>query len=121
MRNHWGLFGGLVEKNENPAQALARELAEELLFRPRRAPEWFTEVSVNLDFVPDGVHRKIFYAAPIVVEDLDTMRLGEGQAMRLFAAEEILSRSDAIPWDVFGLMLFARRQAIRASIKRRQY
>ena len=41
--------------------------------------------------------------------------------MRLFAAEEVLSRSDTIPWDVFGLMLFARCQAIRASIKRRKY
>src|SRR5262245_60295753 len=31
---HWGLFGGAVDEGEDERQALSRELAEELGFRP---------------------------------------------------------------------------------------
>lgn len=119
MANHWGLFGGIVEEGERPERALLRELKEELAFVPLQAPAWFTEISCSLDFLSDGTHHKIFYAAEISAIEIPAMRLGEGQEMRLFRPDELLSRHDVIPWDAFGIMLFTRRAQIASAFKRR--
>src|SRR5262249_6068761 len=64
MRGHWGVFGGAIESGESPEDALVRELAEELEFRPAQAA-WFTELVYCLHQVGRRFHRKYFYEVPI--------------------------------------------------------
>ena len=54
--NHWDLFGGIIEPNETPEQALVREVKEELgielkSFKKFREYEWFTIEKPNRQYV----------------------------------------------------------------------
>ena len=118
MSNQWGLFGGVVEKHERPERALARELIEELSFSPKAKPLRFSQISWNLGFAGQGTHAKIFYALQITEKSVRRMLLGEGREMRLFSLAKLLATDNVIPWDAFGITLFARRAVIRKRIRR---
>lgn len=81
----WGFFGGHLEPGEQPTQAFLREIEEELAWRPRHI-ELFTTVEFTRG---DERVRSYAYAAHLDAP-LETLVLGEGQAMALFA-------SDALP------------------------
>src|SRR5574341_341242 len=117
MSNCWGLFGGVVERDETPLDAVKRELMEELAFSPTKPPTWFTEVFYSLGFARHGIHGKVFYALKVTEHAIGRMRLGEGQEMKLFTVQEIASRADVLPWDAFGILMFARRGAIRNKLR----
>ena len=118
MRNHWGLFGGIVEKGERPERALVRELMEELAYEVKGKPARFTDFRYSLEFAKHGIHRKVFYSLEVTNNDLASMRLGEGQQMRLFTPARILALSNVVPWDAFGVLMFAKRDSIRANLRR---
>lgn len=108
---HWGCFGGRLDADEAPADGLRRELAEELAFRPA-AVTWFTEhayVLPQLDVAPTHV---TFFEVPIAEADVAAMVLAEGQAMRLFAISELLRQPRIVPWDVYGVLVHARRETV---------
>jgi 8-oxo-dGTP pyrophosphatase MutT (NUDIX family) len=119
MRAHWGLFGGRVERGEAPAAAMRRELAEELAFRPARITAPFFEISYALGFAGLGAHRKYFFGIPIRARDTARMRLAEGERMALFRLDQILAMQNVIPWDAFGLTVFARRAPLRRALRRK--
>lgn len=77
----WGLFGGHVEPGESPQYALWRELREELAFTPAMAQ---TCRLVQRNARRDGGTQYIFYIRTQAT--LDDLVLGEGEAMRFFAA-----------------------------------
>lgn len=118
MKNHWGLFGGIVEQGERPERALVRELIEELAYEVKVKPARFTDLRYSLEFAMHGIHRKVFYSLEVTNSDLAAMRLGEGQEMRLFTPARILALSNVVPWDAFGVRMFAARDAIRANLRR---
>jgi 8-oxo-dGTP diphosphatase len=80
--NHWGLFGGLIDAGETPAEGLKREIEEELGWTP---PEF--KFLLRWDESDDPCVNHIF-AAPLTV-DLSQLKLTEGQALGLFALEEL--------------------------------
>ena len=92
----WGSFGGRVEPHETdvaetPDEALVRELEEELAWRPP-AFELYTAGAYRS--LPDEDERGqlvYVYAAPVDVP-LETMTLGEGQAMGSFAPDALPER-----------------------------
>ncbi|HBE31023.1 MAG TPA: NUDIX hydrolase [Cyanobacteria bacterium UBA11368] len=77
---HWAFFGGHIEPDEAPEDALKRELLEEIGYVPD-SPLFFGYYAEN------NVLRHIFHA-PLTVE-LDRLILGEGWDMGLLTPEEI--------------------------------
>lgn len=117
MRGHWSLFGGVVEKGEDPASALLRELREELDFTPAHPPVFFSQLVFDLHFAGRGLHRKIFFEVPTSDDAIERMRLGEGQGMALFTREALLRELRVTPWDLYGVTLHARRSSITAALQ----
>jgi 8-oxo-dGTP pyrophosphatase MutT (NUDIX family) len=77
---HWAFFGGHIEPDEAPEDALKRELLEEIGYVPA-SPSFFTYYADN------NVLRHVYHA-PLTVE-LNQLILGEGWDMGLLTPAEI--------------------------------
>jgi 8-oxo-dGTP diphosphatase len=76
----WGSFGGSLEPYETPEFGFLRELGEELQWQPPAI-----DLYMGLPYVQDGARRLVYaYAAPVDVP-LESLVLGEGQALASFA------------------------------------
>jgi mutator protein MutT len=107
--NHWGFFGGAIEKNETPDCALMRELEEELCveFTNAQVEKMFT---IELGFSQNSdLIKRIFYAVKIANEQIKKIQLCEGKEARFFSQEESLSIPNFVPYDRFGLWAFFNR------------
>jgi 8-oxo-dGTP pyrophosphatase MutT (NUDIX family) len=106
---HWGCFGGAVGPEEDPVEALARELAEELEMPPTCANEF---VRLDFDLRKLGQKRcyRTYYEIKVTEDDVSRFVLHEGAEMRLFAPAELFDER-LTPYDSFALWLhFARRR-----------
>jgi 8-oxo-dGTP pyrophosphatase MutT (NUDIX family) len=112
LGGHWGLFGGSVEPGESFAEALLRELREELAFVPRRYA-WFTEIAFSYPDanVPPG-HKAVF-EIPLEAGDLGRMVQTEGAGRRLFDWGGLAAEPRVVPWDACAVMMHARRTSLR--------
>ncbi len=77
---HWGLFGGYLNTGEAPAVAVAREILEEISYRP-------LSIDFFASFPTPEVIRHIFVASLTV--DLDQLELNEGWDAGLWTPEQI--------------------------------
>ncbi len=87
--NKWGIFGGGVEKNEDPKDAAIREIKEELgvNINPNNL-----NLIIKIDF--EGEEKNIFKAKlPCPISKLE---LKEGSKMKLFTKEEILKLDNSV-------------------------
>jgi 8-oxo-dGTP pyrophosphatase MutT (NUDIX family) len=103
---HWGLFGGAVDPGEPPERALRRELEEELGLQVQ-AVRYFTEFSFDFSFSGLGRFARKFYEVPVEDAVIERLVLGEGAAMRVCNAREILTELRVVPFDSFALWLHA--------------
>ncbi|MDQ3077081.1 MAG: NUDIX domain-containing protein [bacterium] len=78
--NKWGLVGGGVDEGETPEEAIKRECSEEIGVIPR-----------NITYIGQTIDNKFRFYAYLDDDEVDTLRLGEGQEIRFFAPEEVLS------------------------------
>ncbi len=76
----WGLFGGHMEGNETPLEAVQRELQEEIGYTP-------PGLALFNAYCSETVVRNVFHA-PLEVS-LESLVLGEGQAMALLTVADI--------------------------------
>ncbi len=86
----WGFFGGHLEPGEAPSRAFLREMTEELGWRPRHFEHYLTTDAPPLPGDKDygrGVVSHVF-AAHLDVPP-DELPLGEGQAMALYAPDQL--------------------------------
>jgi len=108
--NHWGLFGGAVEAGEDPIEALARELHEELeLALPRDGVAYFCQFDFDVGGARVGKYFRKFYTVTIAPDVHDRLRLHEGAEMRVFSGAEMLSGMALSPYDSFALFLHHAR------------
>jgi len=77
---HWGLFGGHLEPNESPEEALRRELLEEIQYDA-------ASLIYMGNYGDDQVHRHLFQG-PLTVS-LENLTLLEGWDMALLSWDEI--------------------------------
>ena len=104
---HWGLFGGACDGSETPEQALRREMQEELgitVSNLRHVTDF------TFTFGRTGAVARHFFEIQISSSLLGSLVLGEGSAMRTFAAAEILNLPRVVPYDSFALWLHASGQ-----------
>ncbi|WP_295475322.1 NUDIX hydrolase [Synechococcus sp. UW140] len=78
----WALFGGHLESGESPAQAVQRELKEEINWTTTQLEPWFSQSS------PQRIAH--FFRAALTVP-LSALTLLEGQDMALASLEELCS------------------------------
>jgi 8-oxo-dGTP diphosphatase len=88
----WGLFGGHLEPGEDPARAFLREIEEELGWRPKHFEHYLRRVVPALPRAEDrGYGARVVshvFAAHLDVAP-ETLTLGEGQGMGLFAPDAL--------------------------------
>jgi 8-oxo-dGTP diphosphatase len=77
---HWSLFGGTIEDDESPAQAVAREVREEIDFEMRN-------FGLFREFVQNN-KREFAFAGELTAR-LDELTLSEGQGMNFFYPSQL--------------------------------
>ncbi|HEU4765955.1 MAG TPA: NUDIX domain-containing protein, partial [Pyrinomonadaceae bacterium] len=78
--DHWSLFGGTIEDGESPAEAVAREVLEEIDFDMRN-------FGLFREFVQNN-KREFAFAGELSAQ-VDELTLSEGQGMNLFYPEQL--------------------------------
>jgi ADP-ribose pyrophosphatase YjhB (NUDIX family) len=80
----WGSFGGLIEPGETPEEGFARELQEELAWRPKRC-----DLYGAYPYPGRGGTQLIYVYAALVDVPFESRVLGEGQGMAYFAPDAL--------------------------------
>lgn len=88
--DQWSLFGGEIEINETPWQALQRELEEELEWRPKQGNFLFHWHN------PENPCRIHFFSVPFT-GSLKQLVLHEGQSYGWFKLQEIENMDNVVP------------------------
>ena len=106
--DHWGCFGGAVDRGEDARQALARELREELEFEVATTRQ-FTRFDFDLTRLGQARVYRIYYEVPVSLDAYSRFVLHEGAAVRAFAGTEILNEPRVTPYDAFAVWLHLKR------------
>ena len=92
----WGLFGGGINKDETPKEALIREINEELgikiyNIKPLNIKEWII-IAAGKEYKVKGIYFIVNTDA-----EIGEMNLTEGQRMKYFTLEEIINLNNTTP------------------------
>jgi 8-oxo-dGTP pyrophosphatase MutT (NUDIX family) len=87
----WGLFGGAIEPGESPAEAVERELIEEIGLLPS-APAFFRDLCIptRIDAGPVRVRAVAVFAFAIEAGQVAGLVQNEGQGRALWPPELLL-------------------------------
>jgi 8-oxo-dGTP pyrophosphatase MutT (NUDIX family) len=108
---HWGCFGGGVEANEAPMDALKRELREELELEFDSATE-FTRFDFDFSMLGQRKVYRTYYEVRIPERDLGKLVLHEGVALEAIAGKEIVTQRKVAHYDGFAVWLHMYRNGM---------
>ena len=111
---HWGLFGGAVDDGETEAQALKRELSEELGFEVSSFNR-FVRSEFDLSSMGAGKVYRAVYEVPVSESEFAAFRLQEGRACEALTARKILLELRVTPYDAFAVWLHHARRRLEGS------
>ena len=88
---------------------MRRELREEFNLEVESAT-YFTEFTLDFDFI--GLTRlyHCFYVAPLAASRVPSLQLGEGDALQAFEARDLLHHHRVVPCDAFAIWLHATQR-----------
>src|SRR3546814_6343439 len=92
----WGNFGGAIEKGEEPAEALVRELREELSIPISRYTP-FCRLVLDFGYAGAGEVIRHFFIVPVTTEQVSAIVVREGQAYGAFSGDEIAVVPQVVP------------------------
>ena len=112
--NCWGLFGGACEPGESAADALHRELMEELSLA---LTSYTPLMTCTYDLWFEGRRtRKTFFGIELSQAQAQALVLHEGQGMAWLSFSEVLARADRfVPFDL-GMIALHNRGIARAGV-----
>lgn len=111
LPNHWALFGGNLELNESPEDCLIREINEELEYKIKKY-YWYHSAIYALPKHKHKIVRKIYFVVKITSDEILSMNLREGAAMKAHSLEEILQLKNVSPWDAGVIMMHERHNTV---------
>jgi 8-oxo-dGTP pyrophosphatase MutT (NUDIX family) len=105
---HWGCFGGAIEPGEDPAQALQRELKEEIEYEIQQASR-FTQF--DFDFSPFGGGKlcRVYFEVHVAASAFRRLVLHEGAGMKALAGGDLLAKHAVVPYDAFAVWMHMYR------------
>lgn len=108
---HWGCFGGAVEPGESPAEALRRELREEIRFD---APSVRRFTQFDFDFGALGYPKvfRIYFEVNVPDSAFGSFVLGEGADVQAFRGEDLLATRRVTPYDAFAVWMHMNRRPV---------
>jgi len=108
---HWGCFGGAVEPGESPAEALRRELREEIRFD---APAVRRFTQFDFDFGALGYPKvfRIYFEVNVPDSAFGSFVLGEGTDVQAFRGEDLLATRRVTPYDAFAVWMHMNRRPV---------
>lgn len=106
--DHWGCFGGAVDRGEAPLAALKRELSEELECTVGAATE-FTRFEFDFSRLGQPSVYRVYFEVPVSAGALGTFVLHEGAAFEAIPGGELLTRRRVTPYDAFAVWLHMSR------------
>ncbi len=109
---HWGCFGGGVQEGEEPLEALARELNEEIEFQPSQVT-YFSRFDFDLDPIGLRSYYRTYYLINISPEEQAALVLHEGDGMEVFEGNDIFEKLRVTPYDAFALFLYHHKTCLR--------
>ncbi len=112
---HWGCFGGAVDGNESPLEALRRELHEELEYEVRGRPSELTRFDFDFSHLGGNKVFRIYYEVGVSNADFARFVLHEGAAVEAIDARELLSARRVTPYDAFAVWLHLSKQRMGGS------
>ena len=103
----YGVFGGGVNKKENIAQAIKRELKEELdLNLNLNEIKFFLKISINSRHFKNNRSRH-YFSVKISKKQFNSIILREGQSFHLLNLQNI-KKLNFVPWDLSAILYFDR-------------
>ena len=69
----------------------------------------FTSFTFDFSFADIGILERTYYVCSLSSEQIKDIRLGEGADFKFFAPEDILIKSEIVPYDQYALWLYYSR------------
>ena len=103
--NYWGLFGGATEANEEPIDAVRREILEEISLEIKNGSIFLT-LTIETKFF-ENIRKRIFFKCNI--DSASSIVLNEGQSFKFYEFNEIQSLK-IVPFDFSAIAFYEHNQ-----------
>lgn len=109
--NHWGLFGGAIEKNESMEDALQREIMEEIELIIED-PIFFSEFKFKFNDISKHSLKRTYFKIFLKKDNFVYLKLHEGQEFKFFSRLQ-LEEIKITPYDKFALDIYFNLKVIK--------